>query len=66
MGRLEVSRTMLLPEGSEVKELSVARMVAGSAVGALVGCGIRGPVLEVTVKTLGFSLMGQIMGEGGD
>lgn len=57
---------MLLPEGSEVKELSVASMVAGSGVGALVGCGIKGPVLEATVKTLGFSLMGQIMGEGGE
>ena len=57
---------MLLPVGSEVKELSVASMVAGSGVGALVRCGIKRPVLETTVKTLGFSLMGQIMGEGGD
>ena len=57
---------MLLPEGSEVKELSVASMVAGSGVGALVRCSIKGPVLEATVKTLGFSLMRQIMGGGGD
>ena len=57
---------MLLPEGSEVKELSVSSMVAGSGVGTVVGCGIKGPVLKATVKTLGFSLMGQIMGEGGE
>ena len=57
---------MLLPEGSEVKELSVSSMVAGSGVGTLVGCVIKGPVLMATVKTLGFSLMGQILGEGGE
>lgn len=44
---------MLLPEGSEVKELSVIEWWQGG--GALVGCGIKGPVLEATVKTLGFS-----------